>query len=618
MNYVFSFGLIPVQEFITEATRSRDLRSGSALLSWLMKEALRAIKERLDIKILIPSKKLYSEIATKTLKDILMNATYSLPNRASGYCEAQDDRKIQKVFNKIAEETLNEIWKSHVIEHLKFENIFDPIKDTSVKNHMQQYIESADLGVITIPIQMVWVALPTESSSIDEANSNVRKHLSDIHKFYDNVKRTRSIKSWRLPAPIGKCTQCGKREAIGPKKSFNEWRRWYRVISNAPSVKAGYRFDSSETLCGVCLFKRLLSYAVDRKFPSTNEIASRYWMKYLKSEKNIKATLEESIQSVKKFLDIEWPLFFFKKEKKNINNILIFKYPTDHEKKWTELLDMRQRLSELTEGANRLDEPPGYLAVLVYDGDSMGKHVQENYDKVPERLIQFANSVAHIAEENEAEPFYLGGDEGIMLSSLESSISLACGIQQAFHSIFEKIDTLMTLSCGMVLFERSRPLKPAIEQAFALLRKAKRMSGKNALGVGVQTASGNIWDFTAHWGEAWNRVMNMLAKIRSGELSRSWLYEVEEFVRGLNDDLMKHIGMDKAVLAEIKRITWRKFYPLSGQEDKKDKVFKDFWSIKLNGDKWLDDFSHIEGLSEWANQFHLIAFLSRFLSEYSI
>jgi hypothetical protein len=52
-GYVFSLGLVPVQEWIAEARRSRDLKAGSAFLAYVM-WCLLARLEKEGATILLP------------------------------------------------------------------------------------------------------------------------------------------------------------------------------------------------------------------------------------------------------------------------------------------------------------------------------------------------------------------------------------------------------------------------------------------------------------------------------------------------------------------------------------------------------------------------------------
>lgn len=78
---VWSVGLIPVQEWIGEARRSRDLRIGSALLSWLMARALQTLTKS-GAQVFVPAAGV-DDLAAKQPVELL-HVNYSIPNRASG------------------------------------------------------------------------------------------------------------------------------------------------------------------------------------------------------------------------------------------------------------------------------------------------------------------------------------------------------------------------------------------------------------------------------------------------------------------------------------------------------------------------------------------------------
>ena len=105
------------------------------------------------------------------------------------------------------------------------------------------------------------------------------------------------------------------------------------------------------------------------------------------------------------------------------------------------------------------------------------------------------------------KPFYLGGDEGLILAPVAFVLDLARSIKEVWDRTAGATEVKATLSMGIALFDRERPLGAAIEIARRSLEAhAKRMEGKNGLAVSVQTASGSEWTAVAHWGESWERI----------------------------------------------------------------------------------------------------------------
>ncbi|MCB9089715.1 MAG: hypothetical protein H6628_15555, partial [Calditrichae bacterium] len=78
-DHIFSIGLVPVQAFISEARRSRDLRAGSAILSWFMREILVKLKTTYGAKLLIPHNSILDgQENNLSFSDIMDNASYSI------------------------------------------------------------------------------------------------------------------------------------------------------------------------------------------------------------------------------------------------------------------------------------------------------------------------------------------------------------------------------------------------------------------------------------------------------------------------------------------------------------------------------------------------------------
>jgi len=105
--YVFSLGLLPVQEWIGEARRSRDLRVGSVLLGFLTGRVLKALGGAARTVVPFddpkdPSNGFRRFLETPSLSELLKRRdAYGIPNRASGYYEAADDADLREAFEKL-------------------------------------------------------------------------------------------------------------------------------------------------------------------------------------------------------------------------------------------------------------------------------------------------------------------------------------------------------------------------------------------------------------------------------------------------------------------------------------------------------------------------------------
>ena len=89
---VFSLGLIPVQEWIAQARRSRDLRAGSVFLWQVLAGVLAHLEEDFAAEIWLPRLpcgKTFRDLASLPFSQALAEP-YGIPNRASGVCQAPE------------------------------------------------------------------------------------------------------------------------------------------------------------------------------------------------------------------------------------------------------------------------------------------------------------------------------------------------------------------------------------------------------------------------------------------------------------------------------------------------------------------------------------------------
>ena len=616
-KYIFSIGLIPVQEFISEARRSRDLKWGSAFLSKATAMALKSISDNLGAEILIPKISNLDKIAHSEIYELFQGAEYSYPNRASGYCLAESETQLKSVFHSL-NFVVSEEWNRLRHYYLSSDNI-DRIQKEA-RDALGKIID----GVRTqgagsdCPIQVVWTALEAEEKVSCDKKQAI-KDLEKIDLFYNDIKRFRPIKPWRNGAAVEKCTQCGKREAIGPNGSFGEWRSWQKKLSETNWIKTGYWFNDTERLCGVCVLKRVSSYDnhID-SFPSTNEIACRQWLDSIKKMPEWQNSLlpyysliHERFRDLKILDDI--PLVFYRRSLEKLKKKLAAR--SAEQALFEKIEEMQRKLDRLHSpgiGDQLKKYPSNYLALIIFDGDSMGKKVRQFPQLMPELLTRFSEQVPSICDKFLATPFYIGGDEGLILSPIENAFKLAINIRGAFENAFEpsKIKNPPTMSAAVVVFDRERPLGSAIKQAHELLKRAKDALKKDRLAAGVETASGNRLQFVAGWNNVWKWLDQATEALKKKELSASWTSEMESYIAGLPEELFGSPVGKKAVVAEMRRITFRKLNgPYSSREDKMaalEKIFRDF-----KADKWFEDYWKLKDLAAFASQFHLLGFLAR-------
>jgi len=213
-RYGFTLGIVPVQGWIADSRRSRDLKAGSAFLSWLMAKVLARLTEAEGLETAIrlphtPSGASFSTLAKQSFSEVL-EAPYGIPNRASGTLEASEVETIRQTLDSLQSlvDRSFQLWKDEFLAADQFPKDLE----LTLLSHLDTY-QKRTAGGADCPISLVWAAVPLEG------DPELGELLGRLDRLYLDVKRTRPVRPWLWGAPVGKCNQCGKREAIGPQPS---------------------------------------------------------------------------------------------------------------------------------------------------------------------------------------------------------------------------------------------------------------------------------------------------------------------------------------------------------------------------------------------------------------
>lgn len=605
-HFLFSLGLVPVQSWIEEARRSRDLRAGSVILWWTMARVLHTLETELSSDLVLPPPPEggFERLANLSLAKALQEH-YGVPNRATGYCLAEGPERVQEVFQGLESGAVASAWA----EVRGF--LFDPDLTgqkhadrraffSTLRDHLETYAEATGPAG-DCPFSLVWVAVPVEARPNDDAG--LRRDLQTIDRLFLDVKRSRPIRPWVYGARVPKCNQCGRREVVGPRDSARRWRRWERESWNRLDwLVEGYVVDRDERLCPVCLARRLAAYPREERrdrwrFKSTGEVAATLWIEELQRADDELGRLVDQIGRTTL-------------GREDLGRALYLSDTALAEPGHDKLRELRSELATRIETINREREqrlptsPPPYLALLSFDGDSMGERIREDPKGVPERLERFQVEARKEIQEVGGESFYLAGDEGLAMVPVAAALDLALALRRRFEEAFDGLEVQPTLSVGVALFEQARPMRGAIQQAHRALQEAKALDDKNALGMYVETASGSRWGFVARWGPAWDRIRRASEWVREGRIAAAWAYDVEHFLESLSPADWKVLASQPAaVRAELRRLFVRRVTDESADREQKLE-----WWAELPGETWWEGKPTS---SPQPDQFHLIGFLAR-------
>lgn len=638
-TFLFSLGLIPVQEWIEQARRSRDLRAGSVLLAYVMAKVLAAIEGRPGGFVLLPlapkssgptpasasnERPRFAALARQTFAEMLTEV-YGIPNRASGYFEAESAAAAADFLAGLEADLVRGTWQEWTERFLR-PGATRPAASASADErafwaeldpHLAAYRDATGPGG-DCPLSLVWAAKEVTRRPAEKDDDGLRADLAAIDVLYSDVKRTRPIRPWPAGAPIGKCNQCGRREAVGPTADFDIWRTWQAKLPAGAGrwLTEGFRLDAGERLCYVCLARRIAGYdAVDPRtrepFPSTGEVALRPWLARIKQVEPLQRRVEALRSLLARHPAEDLASALLRRNRRPSEPQLPPEVTTQVDALFEAVHAHRDAGAEQPIPAT----PPSYLAMLAFDGDGMGAHVREHPTPLPERMDAFARKVERLLDRHGAATFYLAGDEGLAMAPAAAALPLAIELRALFDESLEPIAGAFTLSAGLAYFEQSSPIAGAMRSARAALRAAKQLEKKNALGVAVEAASGTRWQLAQHWGVPWKRIAAAALAVREDRLAAGWAYDVERFLAGLDTETWNHLlTRPEQIRDEVKRLLGRRLLRGDGEGDRAEpsrhdaleKAWKD-----LEGATWWDPERGQPQPRPQSEQFHLIGFLGR-------
>lgn len=489
----------PVQEFITEACKMRDLWVGSYLLSMVTSEAMLPILEKYG----------HEAIIMPYIADSKMKLTYAtLPNHFIAIVPQDEVDNITKEIKKRVEGLPDNSVKGFL------EKLGEGVKE-QIDKIVPKYSKWADLWDFQIKdhFKVMWVSLSISPDSLKD--NDYQAKYNELQRFMEERKNTRIFSSWQGNT-AAKCSQCGHREVMGPPE-FGENNKFWKLLRRNEATK--YRLNKSERLCAICLLKRLIKEnklcdgMPDVTFDSTSDIASMPFRKKLFDYKNEGVTinflqnlselnkqLERS--EIKRIDDIpgEW---FYKEglEADRIGKDLSVNVDNDLKKKAKAAQDGLDKVYSLLK-----DKPSKYkyYAILMMDGDKMGELLSGGVNgKMPGEEIfsldwqmQQSKKLSALGLENwpkiiqewDGATIYSGGDDLLAFGPLQGALLSADRIRKAFRGSIKGT----TISGCLVIVHHNDSLRWALEEARNGIARAKDLYDRNALVITLKVSSGTV------------------------------------------------------------------------------------------------------------------------------
>jgi len=474
-KYLFLFTINPVQSFIAQARKTRDLYNGSRLLTDLIKYAVMEIE---PFEPIFPAKGLGS-----------------YPNRFISIIEAENDDEMRKYGNNLKSKVQN-----------KFEELsLLAVKETrvDVKKLPSNFYEQ-----IKKQFSIQWVAIPY-------SEENYNQQFIEIESLLGAIKNIRNFE--QLEETGRKCSICGERNTIfyqnGNESKFVLKPNWELLTEEEKKIITEYNqyliginepFESSEGLCAVCFTKRFYQ---NKEFPSTAEIALKDSINRLAKNKSI----SEKINKYKEIFgkDFDYQLFYehnltekyFKKQ--NIEVSLVKK--------------AKEKIQNIIEQIPNNVRLTTYYALIIFDGDSMGKwlsgvnlkegtNLYEFHKDLTDALGKFAEETKKIVTDEKGKIVYAGGEDFLAFINLNYLFDILIMLREKFDELVnqkitcKKENTNLSFSAGVIVAFYKTPLSEVLRRARKLEKDAKDIDDdKNGLAIAVLKHSGEINEAIIKW-----------------------------------------------------------------------------------------------------------------------
>ena len=489
---MLSFSLGPVQPFIASARTVRDLWTGSYLLSWLTFAAMRPVLDALGEKAFVrPSLKetpLYRWAYGKETVPVEELLVPCLPNR---FLVSVPDAKQGTELAVACEKTCRDAWQilhQRVFKELKtLEPKLDPLKLWD--DQLSQLFE-----IRTVVMPRAELKPEVCQALFDEPKTGWRLEFDLLGGLLDATRSVKHVPVYPIPEQIvpQKCSLLGTYEQVGPAE-LEQAKTFWKNFADSGN-KRGSKTTARERLCALSLVKRFAwaqyfsrtqpfpDDVRELRFADTATAAAEPWLNEANFDRNYIERSDWSGQW------LHWHRPDQDREEVCPPNV------------WGAILSARARSRS---------KPPKYYAILMLDGDRMGRIMGNAGDEERSReysrtLTAFALSVRKTVVAHGGYLIYAGGDDVLAVLPARSALACARALEAAYREIWKghQPTPAPTMSGGLVVAHYKEDLRYAMSEARAAEKEAKS-SGRDALCLRVLRRSGEHssavlgWDQTA-------------------------------------------------------------------------------------------------------------------------
>jgi CRISPR-associated protein Cmr2 len=508
---VLHFTLGPVQGFVAQARRTRDLWAGSFLLSYLAGHAMKAVLESGGSIVFPnvgsrekPTDPLLAAILGKPLRENPTPTIGSIPNRFKAeVLDGFEPTACRDAVMAAWREVADKMWKRY----------FSDLDGTPHQEVWQRQVEGF--------WDMSWVMGQDPGDRSDNAWLDRRKNWRSHTPPPQPGDKCTLMTSWQELSGHERATQGDK------QRDF-----WKAMRGRVPSLDLG----EHERLCAIALIKRLFPRVSEEaigwklevaSWPSTSYMAAVPWLR----------EIQEGPEDVRQ-LALEYPNVVRDNIKEGyrgeyntdlvclrsnpftqLDGQLYFRHAIESDKERGLSADAKRELQSHLQRLNEaVGHPPSpFYALLLMDGDSLGTLLQnvEKPEQVSTALAHFTEGVDAIVKKHCGKTVYAGGDDVLALLPLDRALEAATALRKSYLDAFDGVlgnerpnddkgkPLKTTISAGLVFAHYHTSLRAVMKEAHYLLDEvAKDGNGRDSIAVSVLTGSGRTVEWVSSWDEA--------------------------------------------------------------------------------------------------------------------
>ena len=204
--------------------------------------------------------------------------------------------------------------------------------------------------------------------------------------------------------------------------------------------------------------------------------------------------------------------------------------------------NIQAMLNLLAELKNKFGKPSPYYAILLMDGDNMGKALSSgDPQKISGVLLKFNKETAKLVYKHNGFLIYAGGDDVLALFPVEDALCCAYQLHKVYGEMMQGVSK-STISGAIQFAHVKTPLTLLLQDAHKLLDQiAKKKHGRDSLAVRVWSHSGQKLEWAMPWKCASDHDQLILQDLlesfqQDGEqFSNSFFYKIREFFEKDNE-----------------------------------------------------------------------------------